>query len=151
MSTCLNLPSLSCSLSSEDIPHTLTLALLQVTLTSYRTPVLISAPPQPPSSFFSLSLSPSNKGDMSVAQRLFLSLSFHSFSALSLLHLSIKPTKGGRCSVRKAFRFLSRSSSVAAPFLSAHIFPLCVFYSLSSSSVSIPFSHPICAFPLSTQ
>lgn len=138
MSTCLNLPSLSCSLSSEDIPHTLTLALLQVTLTSYRTlssyPLLLNLP-----LLFSPSVSPLlTKGICHSLRGSFSPSPFIPFP-LSPLHLSIKATKGGRCSVRKAFRFLSHSSSVAAPFLSTHISPLCVFCSLSSSLCLNPF------------
>lgn len=144
MSTCLNLPSLSCSLSSEDIPHTLTLALLQLTLTSYRTlssyPLLLNLP-----LLFSPSVSPpSNKGDMSLAQRLFLSLSFFIPFALSLsrslLHLSIKPTKGGRCS---AFRFLFPLFLRGCTFsLRSHLSP-----SVSSILFHPPLSHSLSLIP----
>lgn len=126
-------PPLLFSFKWRHSPH-LDLALSQLTLTSYRAPSSYLLLLNLPLLFLPLSVSPYlTKGDMSLAQKPFLPLSFHSSPPLPLLRLSIKPTKGGRRSAHSDSPFLSRSSSMAAPFLCAHISRLCVFYSLSSS------------------
>lgn len=113
--------------------------------------VLISAPPPQPPSLFSL-LPYLTKARCHLLRSSFLPSPFIP-RPLPLLRLSIKPTKGGRRSVQKdPSLFFSSSSSMAAPFLSAPISLLSVFYPLSSSSSpSIPLSHPLCVFPLSWQ
>lgn len=142
MSTCLNLPSLSCSLSSEDIPHTLTLALLQVTLTSYRTlssyPLLLNLP-----LLFSPSVSPRlTKG---ICQLLRGSFSPSPFIPFPLSLCSIFPLsqqKAAAAQFGKPFAFFP----ALPPWL--HLFsPLTSFPSVSSVLFHPPLSQSLSLIP----
>lgn len=138
-------PILSCSLSSEDIPHTVTLLCY-----SWHSPLIVLSPHirssllNLPLSSLSYSLPPNlTKGRRHLLRSPFLPSPFI-LLPLPLHRLSIKPTKGERRSAQKGSPLFSLSSSMAAPFLS----PLSpVFHPPLLSS--LPFSHLLCVFPLS--
>lgn len=129
------------------------LALLQLTLTSYRAlssyPLLLFNLPLFFSTFF-LILSLSNKrGDVTGPEALsfLLSLFFHSFSRFLSSVFPLSQQKASAALLRKTLPSLSSPSSMAAPFL----------FTLSVSSVlfhlplplSLSLTPPPCVFPLS--